>query len=51
MLSSCARAVSWWLGSSEGLYVMLGVVLLFGVLIGWATARHLPDRLRNLLGV
>jgi hypothetical protein len=30
---------------------MLGVVTAFGVLIGWATARHLPDRLRNLFGV
>ena len=51
MLSDCAYAVVWWFGSSKGLYAILGVMLLFGVLIGWATARHLPDRLRRLLGV
>ena len=51
MLSECARAVAWWFGSSSGLYTIMGVILLLGVLIGWGTARHLPARLRDLLGV
>lgn len=44
----CARM---WFALSNGLYVMFGVVFVFGILAGFGLAPHLPHRLRSLLGV
>ena len=50
-MTNCMRAVAWWFGSSSGLYTILFMMFLFGVLAGWGSINYLPDRLRRLLGV
>lgn len=40
-----------WFGSSNGLFAMLGIMFLFGILAGFGIAPHLPQRLKNLLGL
>jgi hypothetical protein len=50
-MTDCMKAVAWWFGSSSGLYVMLGVTFVLGVLAGFGVAPHLPHRLRSILGV
>ena len=50
-MTDCALAVVWWFGSTKGLYLMLGLCAVIGLLAGWGTARHLPARVRDLLRI
>jgi len=40
-----------WFGSSNGLFLMLGIVVLFGVGVGLGISPHLPDRVKKFLGL
>lgn len=40
-----------WFGSSNGLFLMLGVAAAFGFVAGLGIAPHLPSRIKRFLGL